>query len=51
CFTTKMQYLQTVRDAIQEFHSEALAKFGFVMEVKVLLSLDRGKVTCKESAL
>ena len=23
CFTTKMQYLQTVRDAIQEFHSEA----------------------------
>ncbi|CAE7890765.1 MAPDA [Symbiodinium microadriaticum] len=49
--TSKLQYLETVRDAIQEFHSKALQRFGFIMEVRILLSVDRGKVTSKESAL
>ncbi|CAE7267212.1 MAPDA [Symbiodinium sp. CCMP2592] len=49
--TSKLQYLETVRDAIQEFHSKAQQRFGFVMEVRILLSVDRGKVTSKESAL
>ncbi|CAE7347854.1 MAPDA [Symbiodinium pilosum] len=49
--TTKLQYLETVREAIDEFHAKAQERFGFVMEVKVLLSVDRGKVTSKESAL
>ncbi|CAE7567560.1 MAPDA [Symbiodinium natans] len=49
--TTKLQYLETVREAIQEFHAKAQDQFGFVMEVKLLLSVDRGKVTSKESAL
>eukprot|EP00434_Breviolum_minutum_P024129 symbB.v1.2.021300.t1/scaffold1835.1/size99432/1 len=49
--TSKLQYLETVKDAIEEFHAKALERYGFVMEVKVLLSIDRGKVTDKDSAL
>ncbi|CAK9093586.1 N6-mAMP deaminase (AtMAPDA) (Adenosine deaminase-like protein), partial [Durusdinium trenchii] len=49
--TTKLQYLETVRAAIDEFHAQAMQRYGFVMEVKVLLSVDRGKVTSKDSAL
>jgi len=49
--TTKLQYLETVRDAIREFQQTSNSRFGFVMEVKILLSVDRGKVSSKESAL
>lgn len=49
--TSKLQYLETVRAAIDEFHAKALERYGFVMEVKLLLSVDRGKISCKETAL
>ena len=102
--TTKLQYLETVREAIQEFHAKATTKVSpchlqmqhrnidglrlghlghwcagtgsvwlryggnvgpcgpgltlvvrwvtaALMQVKLLLSVDRGKVTSKESAL
>eukprot|EP00928_Gymnodinium_smaydae_P027454 TRINITY_DN21233_c0_g4_i1.p1 TRINITY_DN21233_c0_g4~~TRINITY_DN21233_c0_g4_i1.p1 ORF type:complete len:423 (+),score=68.61 TRINITY_DN21233_c0_g4_i1:125-1270(+) len=49
--TTKMQYLQTIREAIAKFQSTAQERYGYIMEVKILLSIDRGKITSKESAL
>lgn len=49
--TSKMQYLQTIKDSIDEFRTYAQSRFGFVMEIKILLSVDRGKVTSKDDAL
>lgn len=49
--TRKLDYLAAVKSAADEFQSYAKERFGFVMEIKILLSVDRGKVSCKEDAL
>jgi len=49
--STKFQYLETISLAISEFQAYAEKRFGFVMDIKILLSVNRGTVTCKEDAL
>jgi len=49
--TSKSDYVAAVKSAVDEFQSYAKERFGFVMEIKLLLSVDRGKVSCKEDAL
>mmetsp|Transcript_112713 Transcript_112713/g.319268 ORF Transcript_112713/g.319268 Transcript_112713/m.319268 type:complete len:370 (-) Transcript_112713:365-1474(-) len=49
--SSKLQYLETVKAAIDEFHSYASERFGFVMEVRILLSVNRGTINSKEDAL
>eukprot|EP00927_Polykrikos_kofoidii_P021212 TRINITY_DN20152_c0_g1_i1.p1 TRINITY_DN20152_c0_g1~~TRINITY_DN20152_c0_g1_i1.p1 ORF type:complete len:568 (-),score=88.16 TRINITY_DN20152_c0_g1_i1:189-1892(-) len=49
--TSKLHYLQTIKAAIDEFSSYAQERFGFVMDIRILLSINRGIVTSKESAL
>jgi len=50
-YTTMSQYLETVEGAIEEFQSYSKKIFGFVMEIKLLLSVDRGRVNSREEAL
>lgn len=49
--TSKLQYLETIDEAIKEFHAYAEGRYGFVMEVLVLLSINRGIVKSTEDAL
>lgn len=46
-----MQYLEAINEAIKEFEAYAGGRFGFVMEIKVLLSVNRGTVKSTEDAL
>lgn len=49
--STKLQYLETIKDAIDEFECYANERFGFVMETKVLLSVNRGTINSMDDAL
>lgn len=49
--TTKLQYLETIQEAIVEFQGYAEERFGFVMDIKILLSVNRGIAKSKEQAL
>eukprot|EP00929_Paragymnodinium_shiwhaense_P059056 TRINITY_DN29562_c0_g1_i1.p1 TRINITY_DN29562_c0_g1~~TRINITY_DN29562_c0_g1_i1.p1 ORF type:complete len:399 (+),score=99.85 TRINITY_DN29562_c0_g1_i1:85-1281(+) len=49
--TSKQEYLQTVSDAIDEFKAYAQGRFGQVMEIKLMLSVNRGAVKSFEDAL
>lgn len=49
--TTKLQYLETVKAAIDEFQSYALKRFGSVMDICVVLSINRGTIASKQDAL
>lgn len=48
--TTKLQYLETIDEAIKEFHGYCEGRFGFLMEIKVLLSVNRGTIKTLDDA-
>jgi len=48
--TTKLQYLETIDEAIKEFQGSCEGRFGFLMEIKLLLSINRGIVKTLEDA-
>lgn len=49
--TSKLEYLQTVAEAIAEFQGYAQERFGYIMDIKLMLSVNRGAVKSKEDAL
>lgn len=49
--TSKKEYLQTINAAIEQFKTYAQERFGSVMEIRILLSVDRGKISSKDDAL
>jgi len=48
--STKSQYLETIEQAIKEFSAYCEGRFGFVMEIKVILSVNRGIIKAIEDA-
>lgn len=48
--STKLQYLETIDEAIKEFHGYCEERYGFLMEIKVLLSVNRGIIKTLDDA-
>eukprot|EP00812_Abedinium_dasypus_P012304 NODE_582_length_1462_cov_269.300640.p1 GENE.NODE_582_length_1462_cov_269.300640~~NODE_582_length_1462_cov_269.300640.p1 ORF type:complete len:382 (+),score=160.09 NODE_582_length_1462_cov_269.300640:52-1197(+) len=49
--TSKLQYLEAIEAAIGDFRSHAAERFGHAMEVKLLLSVVRDRLSSLEQAL